>query len=116
MRKPTLLQTDKADYKFILKFSDLVKLRDEYDIDLIAGTEKINEDFVEAMKVFKVGLSSGEGREFSDEEVTEAFDEIMDAYGFIDVIEIIAKSIAIKQAVVEEIETVADALVDEEKK
>lgn len=116
MRKPTILKTDKDDYKFLLKFSDLVKLRDEYDIDLIAGTNKILNDFVEARKVFKVGLSSGEKREFTDEEVVEAFDEIMDNYGFLEVFEIIEKSMAIKNVVVEEVEDFKDALVEEEKK
>lgn len=116
MRKPTILTTDKADYKFLLKFSDLVKLRDEYDIDLIAGTDKIINDFAEARKVFKVGISSGEKRELSEEETIEAFDEIMDSYGFLEVLEVIEKSMAIKTVKVDEVESFKDALVEDEKK
>lgn len=109
MKKPLLLSTDTADYKFLLKFSDLMRLRDEFQIDMIGGTDSLDADFANVKNVFKVGLESGEKRVLSDEEVIIAFDEIMNTFGYQGTYNKIGEAMAIKQIIEDEDEECSES-------
>ena len=103
MKKPILLKTEKEDFKFLLKFSTLLKIRDNCDIDLLNGTDKLAQDLFNLSKVYRYGVQDAEKREFTNEEWIEAFDNIISEHDVMELLDFIIESMALKTpAIVEE--------------
>ena len=96
MKKPVILETQNGDYKFLLKFSTLVTIRDEYGIDLLLGTTKLAEDFSNLRHVFKEGVKCGEKRDFTEEEITDMFDDVASDIGIGPFMDAIVEAMALK--------------------
>ncbi|MGL4850929.1 MAG: hypothetical protein ACRC28_18740 [Clostridium sp.] len=102
MRKPIILKTDAVDYKFILKFSTLIKIRSEYNIDLINGTNALQDDIANLRKIFYLGVQAGEDKKIKFESFVDIFDELVECYTIPELVQVVVDGMAVKSIITEE--------------